>query len=174
MRHSIDAILMFSLHAACHCFLTAALIYLTHADFRGLYLYDWFSVESVAAFFASMSARSLPSIFACPNIHIISIYNYVSFTTSSMLSKIFLIIVCPDYLRGWSITFISTWLFVYMRPIWHLLWFHIYLIARYIAVSSIIYTLNSTSLPRCWWLTSFVTELYIAVSMLFSMPESFI
>src|SRR5437667_303141 len=120
MHRSAAAVLVFFLHIACHCSLAAALMYLARADFSGLYLCGWLSVGSVAAFFASMSARSFPSISACPGIHTISIRMCVySFATSSMLSRISLMIVCLDCLCGWSIALTAAWLSEYMRAIRH-------------------------------------------------------
>ena len=53
-----------------------------------------------------------------------------SLVIASMLSRMSLIIVCPDCLRGWSIAFIAAWLSMYMRQIRYSQWFHICLIAR--------------------------------------------
>ena len=72
MRRSAVAVLVLLLHIVCHCFLAVVLMYLTRDDFNGLYWWDWFNMGSIAAFFASVSARSFPLISVCPGIHIIS------------------------------------------------------------------------------------------------------
>ena len=61
-----------------------------------------------------------------------------------------------------------------MQSIWYLSWFLICLIARYRIMSFIIYILNYISFSRYWWLILFIDELYIIISILFFMLESFV
>src|SRR5205814_10709706 len=62
-------------HVLDHCCFASAFICLMRADFSGLCLKRRPIVGSIAAFLASSSARSFPSIFAWPGIHVILIWS---------------------------------------------------------------------------------------------------
>lgn len=85
-----------------------------------------------------------------------------SFVTSSILSRTSLMIGCPGCLCAWSIAFMATWLLIIIRQVRHSQRFLSCLIAKCAAVNSALYTLNCAAIPRYWWLSSFVTELYAA------------
>ena len=108
IRHSTFAIFVFSFHSLSPCFLIASLMVLVRADFNGLWLYGRFVGGCIVAFFASASARSFPSISACPGIHIILMprYGYLSLMSSTQWRKS-LMIVCPDCRRGLFIAFMA-------------------------------------------------------------------
>src|SRR5437016_5385830 len=59
--HSALAVFTFSQYL-CHCSFAAILIYLTCPDFSGLFLCNCVNAGSTAAFLASVSTRSFPSI----------------------------------------------------------------------------------------------------------------
>ena len=117
MRHSVLAVFMFEFHCLFYWVRASALIFLTRASFRGLWWNSWLSVGSIAALFASVSARLLLLIPECPGIHIITIRSCGRwFVILSMLSRISCMIIWSDCLHGLAITFMATWLSVY---IWH-------------------------------------------------------
>src|SRR5205814_8771120 len=97
IRRSAFAFFVFSFHSLSHCFFAISLMVLIRADFIGLWLYDRLVGECIAAFFASTSTRSFPSIFACPGIDIILMRRcgYLLLMSSTQ-SRISLMIACPD------------------------------------------------------------------------------
>src|SRR5437762_3486136 len=99
---------MFSFHSLSHCFLTVFLMILIHTDFNGLWLNGRLVDGCIVAFFASASARSFPSISACPGIHIILMWRcgYLSLISSTQSRKSFMI-ACPDCQCGLFITFMA-------------------------------------------------------------------
>src|SRR5947199_8874494 len=108
MRRSALAVLVFVFHCLFHWFRASALIFLMRADFKGSWLNGWLSVGSVAALFASVSARSLPSMFACPGIHMIAIWRCGCWATRlSTLSRISRMMAWPDCLHGLATAFMA-------------------------------------------------------------------
>ena len=111
----------------------------------------------VAAFFAALSAFSLPSIPTWPGTHSKhSVYAGLVRCSSSISSRIRLMIDCPDWHRGLSIDLIAGWLSVKIRHlIVSVVSFLTWVIAMWIASSSPAYTIDSVSFPRwrrfvCW------------------------
>src|SRR5437762_1800461 len=101
MGRSAFAVSVFSFHSLSHCFLASSLMALVRVDSCGLWLNDWLVDGLVAAFFASPSACSFPSISACPAIHIIMTRRCGCFSMmSSTQSRKSLMVVCPDCLPG--------------------------------------------------------------------------
>ena len=69
----------------------------------------------VAAIFAAWSACSLSSMSSCPDIHSIwMLLIGLIFWTRSIISRIFLMIYCPDWRFGDSIVWMMDWLSVKM------------------------------------------------------------
>lgn len=56
------------IHSLCYWTFATDLMFLLRSDFNGLCLNAWLDIDSSAAFFASSSARSFPSISAYPYI----------------------------------------------------------------------------------------------------------
>src|SRR5437667_5617238 len=100
---SVRAVLVFSVHSLCHLLSAVSLMALVRADFSGLKSTYLLNDGWSAAFFASVSAHSFPSISACPGIHIIMIRSQGRFAVvSSTQSRKSLINACPDCLQGLS------------------------------------------------------------------------
>ena len=118
MRRSWFVVFVFSVHSFSHWVFASALICCDRDDFRGLWLNGWRSVGSVAARFASISARSLPSTPWWPGTH--TTCNWLCgccATLPSMRSMMDLMIDCPDCVCGWLIDMPAAWLSVKM---WHI------------------------------------------------------
>ena len=101
IRFSALAVLVFSFHFLFHVFAARSLIVLMRADFIGSWKKGRLISGLSAAFFASESTRSFPSISAWPGIHTIVIWRLGCFSiTLSTQSRNSLMTCCPDCLRG--------------------------------------------------------------------------
>ncbi len=110
------AVLVFPFHSFFHSLFALSLMTRFLADLSGLCLYGRFG-SSDAACFASRSALSFPSISQYPGIHVIVMRSCGrSRMAPSMLSRISLMIVCPDCLRGRKSALMAAWL---SENIWH-------------------------------------------------------
>src|SRR5919205_993759 len=140
---------MLLLHMLSHCCFASAFMSLARADFNGLCLKCQPNLGSFAACLASWSARSFPSMFACPGIHVILIWSCgFSSIAWSVVSRNSLMMACPDCFHGLWVPWMAAWLSAKMCQTVCSLLSCIVSTARFIAVSSAAYTLNLFLLPR--------------------------
>ena len=100
IRNRWCAVLVFSSHGLCHCSFALVLICWVRHDFIRVCLNGLLAVGMVAACFASWSACSFPSMPLCPGIHVM--FNWCSAlrVMRSRLSRIEVIMDCPDWRPG--------------------------------------------------------------------------